>query len=282
MPGLLDFYTGPTDLPEPFQWSPDWAALQRYLAADTGATAWPMSGSGATPENQHAFAWSALRPEQSQGESPARLSGFFEKSKNVADRHRALPPSPGWDSGHPVRDGQSSALSSQVPLRNASFVEGSDAWLRGLRNYFGNSAEALARAPRGLTEMAQDLVTNPGLFLNRAGPGLAGLGMSSPFARGTAASASRARAGLGDLTIDEVNQIQAAVDRAGRPLEVVGSAARGARSAGSDIDYIVPPGHLPYFQGLENKLPGLNPRHGIVPGVGNPNIGPVIRFEPRR
>jgi hypothetical protein len=24
----------------------------------------------------------------------------------------------------------------------------------------------------------------------------------------------------------------------------------------------------------------LDPEHGIIPGVGNPYIGPVIRFEP--
>ena len=58
-------------------------------------------------------------------------------------------------------------------------------------------------------------------------------------------------------------------------------AARGARRAGSDIDYVAPPSSLIYFRGLENKLPGMDAQHGIIPGVGNTNIGPVIRFEPR-
>ncbi len=86
--------------------------------------------------------------------------------------------------------------------------------------------------------------------------------------------------GFGDLTQGEVNAIRAGVDRAGRPLEVVGSSARGGRGPGSDIDYLTPPGSIPYFQGSEHLLPGIDPTHGIVPGVHNPNMGPAIRFEP--
>ena len=86
---------------------------------------------------------------------------------------------------------------------------------------------------------------------------------------------------MGDLTSSEINQIQGVVNQAGRPIEVVGSAARGARTAGSDIDYVAPPSSLPYFEGLEGNLPGIDPTHGIIPGTGNPNIGPVVRFEPR-
>jgi hypothetical protein len=86
--------------------------------------------------------------------------------------------------------------------------------------------------------------------------------------------------GLGDLTQAEVDAIQATVNRAGRPLEVVGSTARGGRGPGSDIDYLVPPGSLPHYQGLEGHLPGIDPAHGIVPGVHNPHMGPAIRFEP--
>ena len=69
---------------------------------------------------------------------------------------------------------------------------------------------------------------------------------------------------MGDLTPDEIDQIQSVVNAAGRPLEVVGSAARGARQAGSDIDYVVPPSSLRYFEGLEGGLPRLDPRHGII------------------
>ena len=86
--------------------------------------------------------------------------------------------------------------------------------------------------------------------------------------------------GFGDLTQEQVNAIQSVVDRAGRPLEVVGSAARGTRRPGSDIDYLVPPGSVPYYQGLESQLPGIDATHGIVPGVHNSHIGPAIRFEP--
>jgi len=85
----------------------------------------------------------------------------------------------------------------------------------------------------------------------------------------------------GDLTVDEIQQIQSVVNEAGRPLEVVGSAARGARKAKSDIDYVIPPASMPYYKGLQEKLPGVDPAHGIIPGAGNLNIGPVIRFEPK-
>ena len=86
--------------------------------------------------------------------------------------------------------------------------------------------------------------------------------------------------GLGDLTQAEVDGIQATVDQAGRPLAVVGSAARGPRGPRSDIDYLVPPASLLYYQGLEGQLPGIDPAHGIIPGIHNPHMGPAIRFEP--
>ncbi|MGH9830840.1 MAG: RHS repeat-associated core domain-containing protein, partial [Blastocatellia bacterium] len=112
------------------------------------------------------------------------------------------------------------------------------------------------------------------------GGGLIAGGIAGRLAAGGLAAADAAASGFGDLTPAEVQQIQQVVEEAGRPIEVVGSAARGARTVGSDIDYVVPPSNLPYFKGLEGKLPGIDPTHGIVPGVGNPNIGPVIRFEP--
>lgn len=105
--------------------------------------------------------------------------------------------------------------------------------------------------------------------------------------KGTAAS------GLGDLTKGEVKSIQGVVDQAERPLEVVGSAAKGERrgvnsdlpigkGAGtkSDIDYLTTPGSIPYFSGIDYKLPSIDPKTGNTPGVANPYMGPGIRFEP--
>jgi RHS repeat-associated protein len=81
---------------------------------------------------------------------------------------------------------------------------------------------------------------------------------------------------LGDLTPEEIKKIQKAVDSAGRPIDVVGSAARGKRKAGSDIDYTTAPSSKPYFD--EKDLPDLD-RHGILDGA--PEKGkPSIRFEP--
>lgn len=96
---------------------------------------------------------------------------------------------------------------------------------------------------------------------------------------------------MGDLTRNEMGQIQSEVNKAGRPLEVVGSAAEGNRrnvgsnlpigkgtGTRSDIDYIAPPSSIQYFE--QNKLPSIDPNTGIIPGYGNEHIGPVLRFEP--
>jgi len=104
-------------------------------------------------------------------------------------------------------------------------------------------------------------------------------------------SKSSTVSGLGDLTKAEIKTIQNVVNEAERPIEVVGSAANGARrgvgsdlpigkGAGtkSDIDYIAPPSSIPNFN--QSKLPSIDPKTGIVPGYGNPFQGPVIRFEP--
>jgi hypothetical protein len=108
------------------------------------------------------------------------------------------------------------------------------------------------------------------------------------------ARAGNSQCRFGDLTNSEVRQIQKVVNRAGRPLEVVGSAAAGARrgvgtdlpigkgpGTRSDIDYLAPPSSLQYFQGIQQRLPGIDPKTGIIPGTSNPNIGPSIRFEPK-
>jgi len=101
------------------------------------------------------------------------------------------------------------------------------------------------------------------------------------------------KSGLGDLTKAEVKNIQKVVDQAERPLEVVGSAASGTRrgvgtdlplgkgpGTKSDIDYVTNPAHMPYFMDVQQKLPSLDPKTGINPGVVNPYMGPGIRFEP--
>lgn len=87
---------------------------------------------------------------------------------------------------------------------------------------------------------------------------------------------------VGDLTAAERKKIQDVVDRAGRPIEVVGSAARGERGPGSDIDYTAPNSSHPYLQPHAGDLPGLDPAHGILHGGAQPLQGPSIRFEPRR
>jgi len=97
---------------------------------------------------------------------------------------------------------------------------------------------------------------------------------------------------FGDLTPEEIGQIQELTNKAGRPIYVGGSAARGVRrgigtdwpigkgpGTRSDIDYIIPPSSAAYWAPYRNQLPGMDP-HGPIFGVPNPYVGPVIRFEP--
>lgn len=86
--------------------------------------------------------------------------------------------------------------------------------------------------------------------------------------------------GLGDLTAEEVEQIQSVVDEAGRPLDVVGSAARGGRNPASDIDYTTANANHQEFGDLARRLPGIDPDHGLLRGGPDPYEGPSIRFEP--
>ncbi len=85
---------------------------------------------------------------------------------------------------------------------------------------------------------------------------------------------------VGDLTLEEIQEIQELTNTAGRPIYVVGSAARGTRTIGSDIDYIVSPSSWEYWQDLEHLLPGIGD-HGIIGGYPNPFIGPSIPFLPK-
>jgi RHS repeat-associated protein len=89
-----------------------------------------------------------------------------------------------------------------------------------------------------------------------------------------------ATSGLGDLTAAEVEQIQSVVNEAERPLDVVGSAARGARNAASDIDYTTANSNYDYFEGIKQRLPSIDPEHGLLRGTADPTLGPSIRFEP--
>jgi RHS repeat-associated protein len=117
------------------------------------------------------------------------------------------------------------------------------------------------------------------------------LGLAAPLATGGASCPTKS--GLGDLTNQEVGQIQRTVNEAQRPLEVVGSAARGERrgvgtdlpigkgpGTRSDIDYTTAGANHGNFDGLESQLPSANPETPILRGTGDPFQGPVIRFEP--
>jgi hypothetical protein len=42
----------------------------------------------------------------------------------------------------------------------------------------------------------------------------------------------------------------------------------------------VPHGSAPYYHGLEDELPDIDPQTGLILGTHNPFVGPAIRFEP--
>ncbi|WP_316364685.1 RHS repeat-associated core domain-containing protein [Candidatus Thiodiazotropha sp. CDECU1] len=82
----------------------------------------------------------------------------------------------------------------------------------------------------------------------------------------------------GDLTEEEIQDIQDAVDAAGRPIDIVGSAVDGERTEDSDIDYTTVPANKPYFDDPAS-LPGIDEDDGILQGA--PDRGSEsIRFEP--
>jgi hypothetical protein len=164
----------------------------------------------------------------------------------------------------------------------------------------GNLADAVGRwavrIERAMATGDEDLLAdalNQAVDVGLVATGAVGATRAGMLAAGRRGAATVAPEGaLGDLTPAEVRQIQNVVDEAGRPLEVVGSAARGARrgigtylpigkGAGtrSDIEYLVPHGSLPYYEttGLYQNLPDLD---RIIPGIHNPYIGPAVRFEP--
>jgi hypothetical protein len=207
------------------------------------------------------------------------LVGPDALDKRRADRLTA--PEPSWR--EQIAQTLGDAFSTPRYIRPRPSPAGISRELRrqfpGFADYLYNSADALSRMPHDLAGMLADLRADPLDFLSKAGPGLAGLGMAVPHSF-PAATAERA-SGLGDLTIAEVKAIQDIVNQAGRPLQVVGSAARGARTATSDIDYAAPVSSLKYFTRLQYGLPKFDPRHGIIQGGGNPHIGPYINFEPK-
>jgi hypothetical protein len=99
--------------------------------------------------------------------------------------------------------------------------------------------------------------------------------------------------GVGDLLPSEVAQIQGLVDELGAPIDVVGSAARGARrnigsslpigkGAGtrSDIDFLAGPWAARAWTdpAVQSRLPSN--AGGVIFGTHNPYMGPAIRFEP--
>jgi hypothetical protein len=105
---------------------------------------------------------------------------------------------------------------------------------------------------------------------------------------------------LGDLTPGEIAQIQSVVDAAGRPLEVVGSAAEGVRreigsklpfgkgpGTRSDIDYLIPPSSRQHFADVEDNLPDVDPLTGVLLGIswegpeltGNFGVRQSVFFE---
>jgi RHS repeat-associated protein len=116
-------------------------------------------------------------------------------------------------------------------------------------------------------------------------PGAFGLGIKA-----TRETAEQIAKRTGDLTKAEIKQIQNVVNEAGRPLEVVGSAAKGTRrgvgsnlpvgkgsGTKSDIDVLIPPSSKDHFKGVTGKLPDAD----VNIGTANPHIGTSIRFEPK-
>jgi len=83
----------------------------------------------------------------------------------------------------------------------------------------------------------------------------------------------------GDLTAAETRQIQSVVNRAGRPVDVVGSVAGGARGPGSDIDYTAATASPSHFEPFLDELPGMD-SHGLLHGT--PDLGRRLSASSRK
>ncbi|MBF0548699.1 MAG: RHS repeat-associated core domain-containing protein [Candidatus Riflebacteria bacterium] len=93
--------------------------------------------------------------------------------------------------------------------------------------------------------------------------------------------------GFGDLTANEVRQIQNLARQTGEDVTVVGSAAKGTRGIKrpvSDIDYLVDPEASIRSGGkLEDLIRDTAPgpqEHGILKGTPDLSRGPAIIFKP--
>ena len=200
-----------------------------------------------------------------------------------------------WTSRDPVGfEGGGSNLYAYADNNPVSLTDPS-----GLCPCRGLSQVGAARVANGLIAYQQSLAAeidamtldwlfaiNNVLVMDGAMRALQGVGPRVRYTGPTTVAAS----GFGDLSEAEVAVIQQVVDEAGRPLYVVGSAARAARrgvgsglpvgkglGTCSDIDYLAGPSSLENFLELQGRLP-LNT--GIIPGNPNPFMGPAIRFSP--
>jgi hypothetical protein len=171
-------------------------------------------------------------------------------------------------------------------------------------NFYNNSIVKPFYAALGA--LANSPLGDPGLYVSLQGIGPYGVPaatLGQDFAYGLQALARYIRLAevvgeeraFGDLTVSEIDAILNIVNEAGRPLDVVGSAARGTRrgigtdlpigkgpGTRSDIDYLFGYVSAPYFSELQWRLPSIDrePGGGVVGGIFNPHMGPSVRFEP--
>jgi hypothetical protein len=246
-------------------------SLQRQQGIPPDSEFDPQSASLQTPQF-------APMPSLGSGRASPEQNLQYVAPRSVIDDRNAMAPA----AGPQLRQ----ALTNQQRLGDISTSTATSAITNALADFYH---QTIQQEGKDIAGYAHDAINDPGAFSRAIGPSFAALGPIAgelpAIIRGAVGAVGALgpapRPNLGDLTPSEVQQIQSVVNQAGRPLEVVGSAARGARRATSDIDYLVPPSSLRYYEGLQGRLPGIDPEHGIVPGVGNPEIGPAIRFEPK-
>jgi hypothetical protein len=186
-------------------------------------------------------------------------------SVQSADARLMLPQSngaqddtPSGNPSHPnrVEEGADDSVNAETGFAPGQTQALADFYRRVLSDvgsYLSNSAYSLSRIPSGIGEMARDLFTDPLLFLQRAEPGFAGMGMAVPprvAASGLATEIGRVRTNRLEARAREIWDVLDQIARKQRVTAVLATngktiVASGGRDLEKKQKLLLGPSELP-------------------------------------